>query len=373
MKEVVVFFGGRSSEHDISVITGVFTLNSIDDKEFNVHPVYVHGDGKWYTGDSLRNIDNYKNLDLKGLKEVCVNVGDNSLFQKKKNKLKVICKIDVAINCLHGVNGEDGSLSGLLNLCFIPLSSPNIFSSALTMNKQQTKLFAKALKIPTPAEQSIERCDFLENKEDILLSVVNKLKYPIIVKPACCGSSIGISVAWDYVQLEACVLKAFEFDDLVICEKFYAMATDINCAAYKLSNEIFVSECEMPVTKNDILTFDDKYQNSKSGILKEFPAKIPKEQSDKIKEWTKILYKTLKMSGIVRMDFLIVGEKVFLNEINSVPGSLAYYLFCEKIADFKSLLTNLLNDAITSFKAYSNISVHFESNVLSEKFDCIKK
>ncbi len=373
MKDIAVFFGGKSLEHDVSVITGVLTVNVLDKSLYNVVPIYVHNDGRWFSGDALKNIAFYRNIDFKRLKRVGLIAGDNTLFEIGKNRMKKLCALAGAINAMHGKNGEDGAICGLLALSGVPLASPNAFCSALAMDKWLTKIAMKAIDVPTAEAFAIEKNCFFKNRESAMLDAVNELGFPLIVKPSSSGSSIGISVATDFLTLENALEEAFRFGEKVVVEKYLQNAVDINCAAYCVDGKIFVSECEKPITANEILTFNDKYLGSKTGSKREFPAKIPSRTSEKIKQITATVYETFGFSGIIRIDYLLSGGDIFLNEINSVPGSLSYYLFCEKISDFTQLLNEQLGESFKKFNAQNDCLSEFDGKILFENIDGTKK
>lgn len=373
MKNILVFFGGRSTEHDVSIITGVLTLNSIDKTKFLPIPIYITKSGEWFTGDKLKNIEFFKNFNEKGLKKVRLGVSDGFLYELKKSKLKKLYAISGALNCMHGKNGEDGALCGILQLNKIPLASPNAFCSMLSMDKSLSKKILSSLDVLTVEGVTVMSKDYFAKKETVMLDIVNKLSYPVIVKPSSLGSSIGISVAKNFVELENSLKNAFFYDNEVLCEKYLDNAIDINCAVYKIGEKILVSECEKPVTANEILTFSDKYLGSKNGLSREFPANIKAEVSNKIKETTKFVYESLGFSGIIRIDYLLHGDTVYLNEINSVPGSMAYYLFCDTISSFTDLLTDLLNDSFISFIKKDTKTYEYDSKIILDKIKGVKK
>lgn len=373
MKNILVFFGGVSQEHDISVITGVLTLNSIDKTKFNPIPVYVHKNGLWYSGDALANVSFYKDFDVKSVDNVTLISGENFLYKVKKGKIKLLYAVSGAINCMHGRNGEDGALCGLLQMCKIPLASPNAFCSAMSMDKGLTKLCLKALDIDVVPSVCLQRKRFFKDRESEIKKLMSALDYPIIVKPICGGSSIGISVARDYMELENALMEAFKYDETALCEKYLLNGVDVNCAVYKAGDCIKSSECEKPLTANDILTFGDKYSASKTGSGREFPAEIPSEVSDKIKATSEEIYASFGFTGIIRIDYLVSGNDVFLNEINSVPGSMAFYLFCNKMSKFTDLLTDLLNESFVNYLAKASTCYEFNSNVLTDGVMKIKK
>lgn len=354
MKNIAVFFGGESVEHDISVITGVLTLNSLDKEKYQSFPVYVDYDGEWYTGESLYDIENYKTLDVKKLKRITL-VGGSPVFYEVKNerKLKRIFATSCAVNCMHGERGEDGALAGVLSMCKIPLASPDITSSGICIDKYASKIMMKGLKVKTVRAEKIEGA-----------SLPRGMKYPIIVKPNRLGSSIGISVAANEKELSDAVALALRYGRTVIAEEKFENFTEINCAAYMdKSGKIITSECEKPTGKSDVLTFNDKY----SGGEREFPAKIEKSISDKIKRTTEKIYSALSVTGFIRIDYFVKDGEIFVNEINTVPGSLAYYFFCNTIKEFGELLSEQIEIAQKRFAEENTFIKKYKSHVLDVK------
>lgn len=368
-----MIFGGVSQEHDVSVLTGVFTLNCIDKSKYNAVPVYISKEGIWYTGEVMRDVSFFRSPDFKKLSRVTLVSGDDKLYYIKRNAFKKFCEPYCAINCLHGRNGEDGSLFSLLRLCKIPSASPDIFSSSASMDKSKTKVFLRGLGAKVADYKAIRSEDYFLRVNEVIDGLIEDLGLPLIVKPASSGSSIGIGVAKSKEELSACLNKAFRFDKICVVERFLKGAVDINCAAYERRGEVVASECEKPMTKGEFLTFADKYSTSKYGAGKEFPAKIEKAVSDEIKETTKEVYKAFGFNGVVRIDYLLYEGKVYLNEINSVPGSLAYYLFCDKIADFPKMLDELIEEGVKRFVSYENCLFDYASDVLSFKGVALKK
>lgn len=355
MKNAVVFFGGKSVEHDVSVITGVMTANSIDKTKYNAVPIYVSRAGEWYSGESLLDLDGYKNVDFKRLQRVTFASGDNRLYEVKGKKLKELCTVAVAINCMHGGIGENGSLSGYLNFCGIPLASPSLLSSAVSMDKNFTKTALKGLGVNTLPYCELTCMEEWEGyKKDF--------SFPLIIKPTLLGSSIGISVAKDAEELESGLSYALRFCKSAIIEPCLTDFQEINCAAYRDDNgNIKVSECERPVGRTEILSFGDKYVSGK----RVFPADIDKKFSNKIKEITKKVYIGLNFSGVIRIDYFLKGEEIYLNEINSVPGSLAYYLFGDTLKSFTVMLDQLLRVAEQDFAIQSAVITDYSSGILS--------
>lgn len=336
MECVAVFFGGQSVEHDVSVITGVIAVNALEKSEYKPIPIYVHNDGTFWTGDSLFDISNFKSLDFKKLSQVTFVAGSKKVYLLSKRKLKELAIISAGLNCIHGDGGEDGCISGLMKLCDIPFASPDLLGSSVCIDKRFTKIFLKGIGVNCLEGVSVKSAsEYLSGK--------TKFEYPVIVKPNRLGSSIGINVARNDSQLIEYVSVALRYDSQVLIEPCLTGFTEINCAVYRnSSNQIVVSECEKPISKNQILTFGDKYQMGE----REFPANIDKSLSNRIKKITKKVYSALSCEGIIRIDYLVVDNKVYLNELNTVPGSLAYYFFTDTLKGFATLLEDLIKRAI---------------------------
>ena len=355
MKSVAVFFGGKSVEKDISIITGVMCCNSLRNK-YNVIPIFIDKGGEFFTDESLFVLENYKNLDYKRLKKVCFLPKSNNVFYIKKDK-KLIKKESVycAVNCLHGKGGEDGTLNGLLGFSGIPISSPDILPSALFMDKYATKIFLKGLNV------NCLKADILYSVED-----VSKIKksFPLIVKPIDSGSSIGISVARNKAELINGVAYALRYSNRVIVEKYLTDFTEINCAVYKnCEGKIIVSDLEKPSVKKDILTFCEKYENGK----REFPVKLEEDLKKQIKDIAQKVYHSVIDKGIIRIDFIVVSNKVYVNEINTVPGSLSYYLFCQTFGQFSDILESEIEYTEKAFNKDNSLIKNYESSVLDVK------
>ena len=366
MKNVLVFFGGKSCEHDVSIITGVLTVNSINKELFNAIPIYVDKNGEWYTAEVLKDIEWYKSKNLSKLTKVTLISGNDTLYLVHKNKIKPICKIAVAINCIHGLNGEDGVLAGYLKMCNIPFASPDLFASSMSIDKDFTKVFLSGIGVDKLPCVRLFKDSYYQKKQSTIKMLEKKFSYPVIVKPCNLGSSIGIKIAKTESELIPAIDKAFNYDDKIIIEKAISNFKEINCAAYKSGDKIIVSECEEPISADEILSFNDKYLGSKSGARKNFPADISKELSQKIKTITEKVYRKGDFTGVIRIDYMVLDSKIYLNEINSVPGSLAYYLFCDSVKDFSNMLTELLNEGIKKQILKNNRNYNFNSNILTD-------
>lgn len=357
MKNVAVFFGGKSIEHDISCITGALTLNALKKGEHIPVPIFIDYDNSWWTGEDFFDIETHKKPNYKKLKRVCLVAGSPTLFWVKGKKLKPLCDIAVGINALHGEFGEDGALSGLLALCEIAIVGSPMLGSSVAINKSISKTVLQGLNVNCLPCITVSNAFTLD-------SVVNELGFPLIVKPQKGGSSIGIEKANDIAELTRAVNTALRYGEKAVIEPLIENFIEINIGVYKNSkNEIVLSECERPIGKTEVLSFEDKY----SGGIKEFPAKIPKKISNEIKRTAKHIYESLELEGVCRMDFMVKLDKVYLNEINTVPGSLSYYLFTNTTKGFSLVLADLIARAEKKFAESSSLQRRFNSSVLDIK------
>lgn len=323
-KKVAMFFGGRSLESDISVITAMQTLCAIDKSAYDVEPVYMHG-GKMYVG-GLNKISAFSPFN-EGEHSV-VHLVSGGLYEMKRGKLKRRFVPDVALICCHGGEGEGGVLQAMLEYNGIRYTSCSPLASALLLDKLASKRMFESLLCNVLPYREVSEEDLSEN-ESVVISSLEELEYPIIVKPARLGSSIGIRAARDRDELKEALEIAFGFDGEVIAEHMLTDFVEVNCAAYRDGDRIVVSETERPIAFGDFLSFEDKYMSNgkMGGGEHRIPAGIgPTELI--IKAATERVYRELALDGVIRADFLVDGEsKVYINEINTVPGSLATYLF----------------------------------------------
>lgn len=362
---VALFFGGKSCEHDISIITAYQIMANIHNKH-NLTCVYVDREGNWRLADkvSLEELNN--KIVVQKLKRVILQPNDNKLYIVRKNKLKLLKQIDAALLAFHGMNGEDGKIQGLLSLCGVPYTGCDVCASAITMDKFVTKNILKSKKLPTIKGIVVDKFAFCENKDMTTQQIVKTLGNRIILKPCNLGSSIGISVCETKEQLLSGLEVAFSFDSRCIAEVALEDFYELNCSVCKVEGEIVASMLERPLSWSKFLTFDEKYssrQKSNIQTSRQFPYKCDFE--DRIREMSKTAYDLLGCGGVVRIDYLVnnADGKFYINEINSIPGSLAYYLW-EGVYSFRELIENLLNEAIFNYKAGEQINYAYDSDVL---------
>ena len=349
LKKIAVIFGGRACEREVSIITGTLACNLLRGGKYDVLPIYLDEQGRAYTSPLFFEIGEFRKKEfLKKAKRVTLDCGV-VYEQVSRGRLKRICSLDGALNCCHGGLGEGGGVSAWLEMQGVPLASPPVAPSAICMDKALTKLMAKALNIPVVDGMRVKEADYRKRGAFLLKNMERRLHFPVIIKPAHLGSSIGIAVAKDEIEVKAALEAAFELDDCVVIEKFLIDKKDINCAAYSVDGEVYVSEAEEAFSSYDgVYGFTEKYikKEPKSGGR----ALMTGVLRQKIRGYTRTIYKRLDMEGVVRVDFLVQGDKVYLSEVNTVPGSLAYYLFCDRLSDAKCFLERLVENAIETHK-----------------------
>lgn len=338
-KTVIVIFGGVSNENEVSVITGTMAANVLSNGGFKVVPVYVAQDGATYCALELMKIRNFKKEAYRIYPKAAIANGGVYIFNKR-GKMKKFLKADAALNCCHGGVAEGGAVSGLFETADIPLASAGIFESSLFMDKYLTKLILSALGVKTVGYAYIKDIEQLETSRDIP-------RFPVIVKPVTLGSSIGVEKADDMQKLKEAVATGLIYDSAVIVEKYLENRREINCAAYYRRGEVVTSECEEAFSGGDILSFEDKYKGGGKSVL---PADLPYDKTELIKNTTKKVYSDLNMRGIVRFDYIISGGEVYLSEVNTVPGSLSYYLLSSGFKDFFTVLKAVIEQAEEDFR-----------------------
>lgn len=357
MRNVAVVFGGKSCENEISILTGVFVLNVLDREKYNPIPIYIHTDGGAYTSSKMNDLRVFKEKRYSSFERIFLDGGSMYALNAKKDKIKRLEKIDVALNCCHGGWGEGGGVSAWMEWNGIPLASPDLTPSAVFLDKCLTKIVLQGLNIPTLEYIRVNESDYKKRAAFLLKRIGAKLKYPVVIKPAHLGSSIGITVARTEEEAKTGIEIAFALDHRLIIERYLEKKQDVNCAAYELGGEIYVSEPERAFGKG-VYSFEEKYiRRTSDGAVGKMENK-PKEREkgslsadmrEKIRAYTKTVYKRMNLKGVVRMDFLVSEGQVYLCEVNTVPGSLAYYLFCERVSDAREFFGDLIEEGIVDF------------------------
>lgn len=379
---LAVIFGGKSVEHEVSVISAVQAMTNINKEKYNIIPVYMTKQNEFWTGEKLFDINSYKNIP-ELLKECtsCVFVRSEGKVQLIRQKMKkfgsnLISEVDVAFPIVHGTNVEDGALQGYLQTLDIPYVGCDVLSSAVGMDKFVMKILLKDAGFPV-----LDCCRFssfeIDKIEECANKVESKFGYPVIVKPINLGSSVGISKASDRNSLIKSMENAFEFSDRILVEPAVVQLKEINCSVVGDSESAEASVCEEPVqaSDEDILSFEQKYVGgSKSGgskgmatLKRKIPADITLEQDEFIRKTAVDAFRYLGCNGVTRIDFMIdmATSKVYINEINTIPGSLAFYLWEPKGVKYPELLERLIQLSLKRYRMGEKINYSFDTNILA--------
>ena len=382
--KLAVLFGGKSVEHEISIISAIQAMRSLNREKYDVVPVYITKNNEMYTGEFIDKIEEYSNLKalLKKSRRVTFAVEDGrTKLVKCSAKLfenKVVSEIDLAFPIVHGTNCEDGTLHGYLKIMNLPLVGCDLTASALGMDKYYMKTVFKDNGIPVLDCKCFTLKDYETDPEALEKSVEDEIGYPVIIKPVNLGSSVGIKKAENREELTDAITNAFNFASKILIERAVENLKEINCSVLGDCDDAEASECEEPVNSDKILSYEDKYISgskggSKSGgskgmasLKRKIPADITPKQREYIRELAVKGFKCLGCNGVVRIDFMMdqkTGE-IFLNEINTIPGSLSFYLWEPLGVSYPELLDRMIALGLKRNREQSEISYAFDTNVL---------
>lgn len=391
--KVAVIYGSRTCEHDVSIVSALQAMDNLDKNEYEIVPVYIARDGQWYTGRLLRNITFYSAFKPELVTHVAPVMSEDGKLTLMpvtsiaphgfKGMVKVLMsnmnlgedtveKCDVVLPVMHGMNGEDGTLQGLLELFNVPYTSTGVLGSALGMDKIAMKQFFRGCGLSVVDGMWFARSEWNKNHEEVLNRVESSCPYPVYVKPANLGSSIGISRATDRQSLIKAIETAVEYDRRILVERGIEKPVEINCSALRIKGEVRASLCEMPASWEEFLTFDDKYlRGSKSGkgqgmesLARKVPAPISDELTQRIQQMTTQVYNAMDCKGVVRIDYMLDGDELYINEINIIPGSLAFYLWEPLGISFKEMLDCMIEDAFTAYAEKNRSVFSYDSSIL---------
>jgi len=378
---VGVIFGSRSPEHEVSIVSALQVMDFLS-KRHTVVPIYITKEGRWLTGDKLLNAAAYKNLDLKDPDLKPVILSPDPGFRLIKNPLgkgllgkPEEVKLDIVFPVLHGLHGEDGTLQGLCELANLPYVGSDPMASAVCIDKVITKLALRGAGLPVLDGIWFTRLEWEKDEDRIVGDIEAKFKYPMIVKPARLGSSIGISIAHDADELRYTVSVASHFDSRLLVEPCLVEKTEVNCAVLGFADPR-PSVCEQPLTGGTILSFSDKYLQGSAtqgmeGAKRIIPAPIGEEMKQKIQALAVQAFKAVGARGVARIDFMLAGGEVYINEINTIPGSIAYYLWQPLGMSPQQLVDELLEEGFAAHKE-KNRSRLSEGPVLLGNIDLLK-
>ena len=380
---IAVIYGCRSVEHEVSIISAVQAMRSIDRNKYDVIPVYVSKKGEMYTGDMLFDIEVYSELNklFESASRICLlreggNVVarslDNTFFKKKKD-----IRIDVAFPIVHGTNCEDGTVAGLLEYLDLPYVGCDILSAAIGMDKVVFKNVLASKGLPVLDCVSFRAREYAQDKERVLGEIKNEIGFPLIIKPVNLGSSVGISKVNNEDELEQAIALAVSFSEKVLAERAITDLSEINCSVLGDPDECVASVCEEPFMHDEILSYEDKYMSGgskKSGgskgmasLSRKIPADISEEKADEIKRLACDIFRATGSSGVVRIDFMLdtATDKVYANEINTIPGSLAFYLWEASGLSYTDMIDRLVEIAFRRQRTRENLTFTIDTNILS--------
>lgn len=377
---VAVMYGGKSVEHEVSVISGIQALMNIDTDKYETIPVYITKQNEFYVGDDIGKIEAYKDIDgliARSQKVVWVNEGDKvvlSPYPKKMFGGMKDIEIDVAFPVVHGTNEEDGTLVGFLKTLGVPFVGCDVTSAAVGMDKYIQKCVLKDVDIPVLDCVCFHEDDYAD-MEKLLDIAEKKVGYPAIVKPVNSGSSVGISMARNREELTKSIDDAFTYASIVLVEHGIEKLKEINCSVLGDDSGAKASILEEPFHTKDILSYKDKYESNgaKSGgakgmasVQRKIPADLPEETTKQIQDYAVRAFKALGCNGVVRIDFMIDESdgSLYFNEINTIPGSLSFYLWEPSGIPYEQLLDELIQMALKRARKFQNLTFTFDTNIL---------
>ena len=376
-----VFFGGRSTEHEISVISASQAMAAIDRAKYDVTPIYITKQGRWYTGEALMEIKNYRNP--KELIAKCTEVymqpvyGDYNLYRTKRSLLGgngVVTKLDVVIPVLHGSNGEDGIFEGVLESIGIPFAGCNVLASANGMDKITMKMILAADGVPVVPYVWFTDKEWFARRDALVEKIETKLGYPVIVKPANLGSSVGIGSAHNREELLERVADAERYSTRLIVEHMLADMQEINCSVLGDCNDYRMSVLEEPIKNTDFLTYEQKYMGGGSkgskgmqSAQKRIPAELPDDVTKRIQYLAGETFRILSCHGVSRVDVMIdrTDGQIYVNEINTIPGSLSFYLWEATGIPFPKLMDTLVELAVKRKRELELKTVSYDQNIFA--------
>lgn len=385
--KIGVIFGGRSVEHEISIITGNQAITNINTEKHEIVPIYISKAGLMYTGEKLLKLESFRNLDnlLKELTPITiVNDGKNInivRYPMKKFGNNIINTIDVAFPTMHGTNGEDGTIAGYLEMLQVPYIGCDMLSASIGMDKIMMRRVLKEAQIPSLDYVAFYSTDYIKEEEKIINEIEEKLRYPLIVKAGNLGSSVGIKKAKTNNELKEAIEYSMQFSDRVMVENAIVNLKEVNCSVIGDTSNATASECEEPLGTDEILSYQDKYVSggkTKTGevaggskgmatLQRKLPAEISNEMKNEIQELAVKTFKVLGCSGVSRIDFLVDNDTndIYVNEINTIPGALSYYLWEATGKTFEKEIDELVDIALKRKREREKLVFSYDQNILA--------
>lgn len=370
MKKVVILFGGQSAEHEVSVITGLQVIEEIDRTKFLVYPIKLTSEGVFkYYPNLLWKKDYLKTKP----KTIFFGKDAKGVFFKTDRVLSIKYYIDIAYLAFHGGKGESGQIQGMFETLGLPFTSSNTEGSVISMNKVLTKEVLDFNNIKTVTWFRAFSKEIRKDSNKVVKEIKNRLSLPVIIKPSHLGSSIGINIAKSRIDLKKHLLVAAQIDSEVLIEKYLSRSTEFNISVREIKGKLELSEIERPISKDEILSFADKYERGgkkvggMASLSRELPAKISKRLKIEIERVATKVYEIVRAKGMIRIDFMLSNGKLYVTEVNPIPGSMSFYLWEASGIPFTDQITELLNQAELSNKEINSQIIKHESDIV-EKF-----
>ncbi len=379
--KVAVLFGGRSVEHEVSIITGIQAFCALNRDKYDPIPVYISKDNRFYTGEALGKIESYRDMKtcLASATQVLLVPSENGVdmvrYPAKKFGNNLVDSFEVALPAVHGTNVEDGTLMGMLEMLNVPYAACDVMSSAIGMDKYLMKAALNHVGVPVLPALSFSEREYAENSDSVADRIEAGIGYPVIVKPVNLGSSVGISRADCREKLLASLDDAFGFASKILVERAITPLREINCSVLGNPDVARASVCEEPIGSDEILSFRDKYLSGEKGtkssgmsdLKRRCPADIPEDMTKTIQELAVKTFRTLGCTGVARIDFLNNPEtgELWVNEINTIPGSLSFYLWEASGVPFDKMLDELIDIAFKRQRERSALTFSYDTNILS--------
>ena len=373
-----VIFGGRSVEHEVSVVTGHQIMDAFDPERYEVVPIYIDREGMWFTGDPLLDVKNFQNevVSLAGVQQtllspsvqhhgLIVNPTPMGLFAKAQVK-----RLDVAFPAIHGSHGEDGTLQGLFELADIPYVACGVLASAIANDKVMAKNVLRQAGIPVVDGIDFTRAEWLDHADAIIEQITTTLPYPVFVKPVTLGSSIGVAKADDEKFLRAYIDIAANFDRHVLVERAITNCVEINCSVLGDDRGMQASVLEQPLSVSGTLTYEDKYLGGTKGMKSAdriIPAPLGDDLTKRVQDMAVAAFRAIDGRGITRIDFLVRPEsgEIFLNEMNTLPGSLSFYLWEPSGSKPRDLVHRLVTLAQDAYAEKRRSTYNYHTNLIA--------
>ncbi len=374
-----VIFGGATVEHEISVISAVQAMASINTEKYDIVPIYINKEGIMYTGKMLMDIEVYRDVELlkRYAKKAVLVKKDGTFYLQSLGFMKMlITNIDIAFPIVHGNNVEDGTIQGFLQTLGIPYVGSGILGSALGQDKVIMKQIFEVCDLPIVDYIWFYDEEYNEKHAEIE-KMVKKMGYPVVVKPSSLGSSIGITYVKDSNDLDNAIVEAIKYDNKILIEKAVENLIEVNCSVLGNYQSQEASVLEELISSKDFLTYQDKYIGGKKGSKtgskgmasanRIIPARLDKKITEDIQNYAMDVFKALNLSGVCRIDFLVDSKtkKIYINEPNTIPGSLSFYLWEKSGKTYTELLDEMINLAIKDYKKTKSKKVSFDTNILS--------